>query len=168
MRGILAAGAAAVLASGTWASGAWAEGCDVPLDAAMRLNDTPYHMRLVSTDEGRDPEVSELVSTADATYVKTGSTWRPGPKQDLSLQDVDAAGEGLSCKLARRESSGGTMADVWQVEDTSDPDAVKHQTVWIASDSGRVLRLEAVVEEDGEPISRVTAEIDYDNVTPPQ
>lgn len=34
---------------------------------------------------------------------------------------------GLSCKLLRRESAGGTTADVWQVEDTSDPDEVKYQ-----------------------------------------
>lgn len=168
MRGILAIGAAAVLASGTWASAGWADECDVPLDAAERLNDAPFHMRLVSTDKGGDPQVSELVSTDDATYVKSGSKWRQGPKEDLSLQDMDSAGMGLSCKLLRRESAGGTMADVWQVEDTSDPDEVKHQTVWIASGTGRLIRLEAVVEEDGEATSRVTAEIDYDNVAPPQ
>lgn len=42
MRGILAIGAAAVLASGTWAS-VWADE-DVPPDAAERLNDAPFHM----------------------------------------------------------------------------------------------------------------------------
>lgn len=33
---------------------------------------------------------------------------------------------------------------------------------------GRLIRLEAVVEEDGEGDLRVTAETDHDNVAPPQ
>lgn len=161
--------AAALLAAGA----AQAAGCDTPLDAAMRLNDTPYHMTMTTRDRpDATPEVSEIISTDDATYVRFGGGgWHPGPKEDLSLGDMDdlaEAEEGMTCQLLRSESVRGAEADVWRVEDVSDPDEPKHQTVWIAKDTGLITRMEIVIEEGGAGASHTSAEIDYGDALPPQ
>lgn len=151
------------------ASGARADDCDIPLDAATRLNDTPYHMSMTSSTKGGQTEESEIVTTDEATYVKIGGTWHQGPKEDLTIQDIEDAGVGLTCSLLRTESASGHPADVWKVEDVSDPDEVKHQTVWIAKDTGLLTRLEIDVDEDGVPsATHMMAEIDYKNVEPPR
>lgn len=161
----LSAATALALASAARAD----DGCDIPLDAAMKLNDTPYHMTMTSSAKGGQTEVNEIVTTGDATYVKIAGTWHQGPKEDLTIQDIEDAGVGLTCSLLRTESVGGHRADVWQVEDVSDPDEVKHQTVWIAKDTGLLTRMEIVVDEDGQPgASRMSAAIDYKDVEPPR
>lgn len=151
------------------ASGARADdGCDIPLDAAMKLNDMSYHITMTSSVKGGQKEVSEIITIGDMTYVKIAGTWHQGPKEDLTIQDIEDAGVGLTCSLLRSESVGGHLTDVWKVEDVSDPDEVKHQTVWIAKDTGLLTRMEIDVDEDGEPASSHTsAEIDYKDVAPP-
>jgi hypothetical protein len=160
--------AMALLAAGT----ARAAGCDTPLDAAMKLNDVPYRMTMTTKDApDAPPEVAEIISTDDATYVKVGDgAWRLGPKEDLSLGDADglAGADGMSCQLLRSEPSRGATADVWRVEDVSDPDEPKHQTVWIARDSGLITRMEVEIDEAGSGVSHMSAEIDYDEVLSPQ
>ncbi|MFT3974763.1 MAG: hypothetical protein QM699_15310 [Amaricoccus sp.] len=170
--GVAALGAGAL---GVWigAAGAVAAaGCDTPLDAALKLNDTPYHMKMTVTDaSGGGAEVSELIATSDATYVRIGGTWHPGPKEDLSLGDADdmaEAEQNMTCRLARSETVAGVATDVWQIDDRSDPDEPKQQTVWIAQDDGRILRMEIVLTGDDDVGARTTAEIDYKNIQAPQ
>jgi hypothetical protein len=165
--------AAAVLGAGALlgAGVALAAGCNAPLDAAEKLNDTPYHMTMTTTDpSGRDPEVSELISTEDATYVLLRGTWHPGPKEALTLGDLDDMAEAeqyMTCELVRSEETAGKMADVWQIVDQSDPNELKHQTVWIARETGLIVRM-AVEIGDAGSASRMSAEIDYENVLPPR
>lgn len=161
--------AMALLAAGA----ARAAGCDTPLDAATKLNHTPYHMTM-TTKDGPDaaPEVSEIVSTEDATYVRFGGGgWRPGPKEALTLGDSDGlagVGDGMTCQLLRSEPSHGAVAEVWRIEDVSDPDVPKHQIVWIAKDTGLITRMEIDLDEGGSGGTHMSAEIDYDDVLPPR
>ena len=159
--------AAAVLSTAAAAHGA---GCDTPFEAALRLNGTPYHMTLVTTEPGGRPETSEIISTEDATYVRSRGSWQPGPKEALTLWDSDAGIEdGMTCQLLRSEPSGGTTTDVWRIEDVSDPDEPRHQTVWIATDTGLITRLEIDIDAPGRSDgTRVTAEIDYKDVLAPR
>lgn len=154
------------------AGAARAAGCDAPLDAAMKLNDTPYHMTMTTTDApDAAPQVSEIISTDDATYVKLGSAWHPGPKEELTLGDSDGVAEaedGMTCRLLRSEPSNGAAADVWRIEDVSDPDEAKHQTVWIAKDSGLITRMEIDIDAGQADGTHMSAEIDYEDVLAPR
>lgn len=180
--------AAAVLGAGTLLGpgGARAAGCDVPLEAATRLNDTPFHMVMTTTGASgasRPPEVAELISTDDATYVRVGGAWQPGPREELTLWDLDVMGEAgdyLTCALIGSEEIAGTQTDVWRIDDQSDPDEAKRQTVWIARDAaqgggqdagraaGRIVRMEVEIRNGNSAGMRTSAEIDYENVLPPR
>jgi hypothetical protein len=170
MTNTLLASALAAAVTATTAQASLAAGCETPLAAALRLGDTPYHMTMVSTDKDGATDVSEVITTGEATYVKVGTGWRQGPKEALTLQDIeDAAGDTLDCRLLRSEAVAGSATDVWQVEDTSDLREVKHQTVWIAKDTGLLLRMAMVLDLDGQAgVAQMSAEIDYDDVLPPR
>lgn len=166
--------AAAVLGAGALlgTEAALAAGCDRPLDAALRLNRTSYHMTMTTTDAGRgEPEVAELISTEDATYVRLGGAWQPGPKEALTLGDLDDMPDAeayMTCDLVRSEQMAGTTAEVWRIVDQSDPDELKLQTVWIAAESGRILQMEVEIRDGTTWKTRTSAKIDYENVLPPR
>lgn len=164
---LLPAVAAAVLGAGA----ANAAGCDTPIDAALKLNDTPYHMTMTTQVGDGSPERGELISTEDATYVNIRGTWHPGPKEDLTLGDVDVLTEGdeVTCSPVRSEVVNNVLTVVWQIEDRSDPDEIKHQTVWIGKDDGRILRMQMDIGEEGQgDRSHMVADVDYTNVLPPR
>lgn len=167
MKGFWLAFAAAV----TLAPAARAEGdCDTPIEAALKLNDTPYHMTMTTFDASGKSDVSEIISLDDATYVKIGNTWHPGPKEALTLGDADdmaEAEQNMTCLQAGSEAVNGTMSDVWRVDDRSDPGEPKRQTVWIAKDTGQLVRLELDVDE-GQDAAHMVADIDYKDVAPPR
>lgn len=163
----LSVAAATVLGAGA----THAASCDTPLDAALKLNDTPYHMTMSTTGPGSDSETSEIISTDDATYVKVRDVWHPGPKEELTLGDTDIAEaeSAMTCQLVRSETVAGTPTDVWRIEDRSDPDELKLQTVWIARDTGLIVRMEIEIDEDGKRDgTHTSAEIDYSDVLPPR
>lgn len=140
--------------------------CDVPLAAAMKINDIPYRMHMES-GSGAGAEVSDMVATADRLYVRVDGAWHSMDRDKDTAEEMAAAlaaGQ-LDCSLLRQEPVGGVAATVYDVRQTDD-EGVSDHTVWIADDSGLMLRL-VMKEEAGDGGEVTTVDFAYDDVTAP-
>lgn len=140
--------------------------CDVPLAAAMKINDIPYRMHM-ERGSGADAEVSDMVATADRMYVRVDGAWHAMDRDRDTAEEMAAAlaaGQ-LECSLLRQEPVGGVAATVYDVRQT-DEDGVTEQTVWIDDASGLMLRI-VMKDEDGDGGEVTTGDFGYDDVAAP-
>ena len=165
-----------VLASLAAGAAALADDCDVPLAAAVKMYTVPYRMHSVTTGgaaaalAGGKPVQADMVATADKMYIQVNGAWhaieRPKPDEDDNVEAMKA-GKAI-CTRLREEAVDGVPAIVWQVEQ-KDVQEMKQQTVWIADDSGLMLKGEFQMDVGGGDVgkSTTTIELSYTDVTPP-
>ena len=152
-----------------------AEDCAVPLAAALKLDQVPYHMRMTDVDgtdkavNGGSPTVSEVIATADKMYVNVDGKWRAIDKITHDDEDVQNEIKNSSCAYLRDEAVGGVDAAVYHVSDKPDEDTVIEETLWVAKDSGLVLRMDIDTDVGGGDVgkSHSSSLIDYADVSPP-
>ncbi len=155
---------------------AFAGACDTPLAAALKMNTIPYKLHTVTTGgpdaaaNGGQPTASDMVATADKMYIEVDGSWHSVPRpKDMGDDAVAAMQAGnVSCSRLRDELVDGVATSVWQVDEKDDED-ITRQTVWIADDSGLMLRAEFEMDVGGGDAgkSSTTADFSYTDVTPP-
>ena len=174
MRHVLASLAllGAIALPGPAAAGA----CDGPLAAADKMYTVPYRMHSVTTGgaaaalAGGKPVQADMVATPDKMYIQVKGAWhaieRPKPDEDDNVEAMKAGK--VICTRLREEAVDGVPATVWQVEQ-KDVEEMKQQTVWIADDSGLMLKGEFQMDVGGGDVgkSTTTIELSYTDVTPP-
>lgn len=165
-----------VLASLAAGVPAFAGDCDVPLAAAIKMFTVPYRMHSVTTGgaaaalAGGKPVQADMIATPDKMYIEVKGHWhaieRPKPDEDDNVAAMKAGK--VSCSKLRDEAVDGVAASVWQVDQKDDED-LKQQTVWIADDSGLILKGEFQMDVGGGDAgkSTTTIELSYTDVTPP-
>lgn len=138
--------------------------CKAVFDAMLKEAMTPHHA--VTTTNGR---TSELIRTADETFLKIGGTWKRSPmspqdllaQQQKNIRDTTSA----SCTVLPGEVVGGTAAAVYQAHYEQQARGATDAKVWIAKATGLPLRTDVSLQA-GEKVSIVTT-FDYDNITAP-
>jgi hypothetical protein len=102
-------------------------------------------------------------------YVNVDGTWHATEKIAHDDEDVQDELKNSTCTYLRDETVGGVDAAVYHVSDKPDPDTVIEETLWIAKDSGLVLRMDVDTDVGGGDVgkSHSSAVLDYTDVSPP-
>ncbi|MFO1209682.1 MAG: hypothetical protein U1E40_10725 [Amaricoccus sp.] len=153
-----------------------AGGCDAALAAAKKLDTVPYKLHSVTLAVGgdaadADPEVADMIATDDKLYFEVDGAWQAVPRDMSGLGDLDddvASGD-VTCRQLADADVNGVATAVYAIDDKAQQD-VTSQTVWIAKDSGLMLRAQSVMDEgdDGGGKSQTTMDFSFDDVKAPE
>ena len=137
--------------------------CQLVLDAASKVYDTPTHV-YVTTNMGGKTQIMEEIFAVGALYLKVDGKWSPSP---ITMQEMKELGQKnrqnnkTTCRYLNDEPVNGEMAAVYRVHDESPKGNVDSQ-IWISKARGLPLR-----QEDDVDKTHNSMRYEYGNVKPP-
>jgi hypothetical protein len=139
--------------------------CKPVFDAMLKETTTPHH--IVTTKDGAP--LGEVISTADATYVKVNGAWRKSPmspkdaltQQQENIRDTTVA----ACTALPDEVVDGKPTTVYHAHYEQKDLGTSEAKVWIAKGTGLPIRTDVSLQA-GEKVSVVT-KFDYEHIAAP-
>jgi hypothetical protein len=172
----LAAFAIAVALCAGSSAGAQSPQCAVPMNAMLKVFESPFHMNMVDTagtDKGLhhgQPTVSEETFVNNAMYIHINGKWVRSPvsvsdmrKDMLEKLKTDKS----TCTHVRDESVNGESASMWSVHSPTE-DGDTDSQLWISKSRGVVLRMDIRIDVGGAMgKSHMVSNYDYANIHAP-
>lgn len=146
--------------------------CKPVFDAMTKLAGTPNHEYQTQTAASRAaPENGEIITTADAMYVKVAGAWHRDtydPQQQMAEMRQAAATKPMTCKYLRDETVDGESTALYDTTETVEGGDIVNSQLWISK--SRSLPVKQTIDMDvGGKLGKSHSElrISYINVQVP-